>query len=265
MEVIQAEAEEALFNHFRNRWFINDSMEFHILLSSKDIGTRLETLVPCTGLNEAANQLERNTGIRVTAITSKSQPYQLFSVAGESHEGEFQIPRSIHRVAKSWEDEILHPGLICELNSKLETTIRFYAADQDSLMLKLLPLTTDRMAMILEDERLTQCRPPACTAGFVLAGSFTIRLGTLVSLWREGKAIRSCPACGGPAFVFRVGSGLSSGVTRAICSQCHRTVRTRESGPGIFSIISEESRKLAISRFRPYRFDTVLRVLEKIE
>lgn len=100
------------------------------------------------------------------------------------------------------------------------------------------PLWVGGLRLLLEHHEITVADPSAAlcvpAAAFVrgcyMSDGVSFFLGTLLTLWRHSEFRARCPACGGSAYMIKVGGSELSGnwVFEGVCVDCESWV----GGPG---------------------------------
>lgn len=108
--------------------------------------------------------------------------------------------------------------------------LRLRAAREEEdldLMRRSFPLLLGAIDRIVADAWLSSCYSPVWQIGGVPIGRPDyLSLGVLGLLWREGKLLMACPACGENAHMYRLAGSYLSGRNAAngYCSACGRLV-----------------------------------------
>ena len=263
--LIKHEVESTLFNQFRHSWLkIAMADTFVYLLSRTD--DMLEVPAEFEGHPELLEPLRKiivstPQGEDISVEPSYTTRYLYYRVSGESDEGTLHVTKNPSTVLGELDVRVTHEGLLVELHEKLWKTEEYLLTDPVQWLMRLIPIDEQTIDLILGNAKLYHARCSISLVNFAYGGARLVPLGLLASLFREGKAVFTCRACGEKVFTILIGRGLSGGGRTGVCGTCGLVQSDHNAGS--FPDVWTRAKDLPKPPVRPYRIDTAIEVIKR--
>ena len=201
--------------------------------------------------------------LRFTAPHEETR-YLCLLVEDLAGSGQFLLTSSPSELVAGFEDEVVHPGYLAELEEKRLRSIEYLKTPAIEWLRRLAPITGETISLILTEPRLYHARCAASRASFMggmFGGDGLVPLGVWATLWQRGEALFPCPSCGGNVHAFHAARGLSVGRRGGFCDRCG-SYATEQSTASVVEV-----RKLLESlphpAVRPYRIDRAVETIDR--